>query len=120
MKEISVVTTIQLTDIISFEDSPNAYEGVLNYMDEIRKDIIEDVKKQYPLSDDVNVKVQFFVNDSYDADSDRPQNNPLFKGKCQHCRHKKNCFGDDVIVALKCQFGGFSFFVPANNANDND
>lgn len=120
MKEIGVVTTIQLTDIISSEDSPYAYEGVFNCMDETRKDIIENVKKQYPFSDDVNVKVQFFVNDSDDADSDKPQNHPLFKGKCQHCRHKKNCFGDDMIVALKCQFGGFSFFVPADNANDND
>lgn len=112
MKEIRVVTTIQLTDIISSEDSPSAYEGVLNYMDETRKDIIENVKKQYPLSDDVNVKVQFFVDDRDDAGSDKPQNHPLFKGKCQHCRHLKNCFGDDMIVALKCQFGGFSFFVP--------
>lgn len=79
MKEIRIVTTIQLTDIISSEDSPNAYEGVLNYMDETRKDIIEDVKKQYPFSDDVNVKVQFFVDDRDDAGSDKPQNHPLFK-----------------------------------------
>ena len=120
MKEIRVITTVQLTDIVRFEDSPNAYEGILNFMDETRKDIIEDAKKRYPFSDDVNVKVQFFVDDRDDADSDEPQNRPLFKGKCQHCRHKKNCFGDDVIVALKCQFGGFSFFVPADNANDND
>ena len=120
MKEITVVTTVEATDIIRFEDSPDAYEGILNFMDEVRNDIADSVAKQFAESDDVNAKVQFFVNDSDDADSDEPQNRPLFKGKCQHCRHKKNCFGDDVIVALKCQFGGFSFFVPADNANDND
>ena len=120
MKEIGVVTTIQLTDIIRFEDSPELYNDIINSMDEVRENIIEEVRHQNSLADDVNVKVQFFVNDSDDADSDKPQNYPLFKGKCQHCRHKKNCFGDDMIVALKCQFGGFSFFVPADNANDND
>lgn len=112
MKEITVITTVELTGIINAEDSPDAYEGVLNYMDETRKDIVEDVKKQYLFFDDVNVKVQFFVNDSDDADSDKPTIKLQQKNKCQHCRHKKNCYGDDMIVALKCQFGGFSFFVP--------
>ena len=120
MKEITVVTTVEKTEIIRFEDSPDAYEGVINFMDNARKDIADSAAKKFEESDDVNVKVQFFVNDSDDADSDKPQNHPPFKGKCQNCRHLKNCFGDDVIVALKCQFGGFSFFVPADNANDND
>lgn len=120
MKEIRVITTVQLTDIVRFEDSPGLYDDIVNRMDEVRKDIIEEVRHENSLADDVNVKVQFFVDDRDDADSDKSQNYPLFKGKCQHCRHKKNCFGDDVIVALKCQFGGFSFFVPADNANDND
>lgn len=112
MKEITVVTTVELTSIINSKDSPSLYSEILNNMDAMRKDIVEDAKKQNPLSDNVNVKVQFFVNDSDDAGSDKPQNHPLFKGKCQHCRHLKNCFGDNMIAALKCQFGGFSFFVP--------
>ena len=120
MKEIRVITTVQLTDIVSFEDSPGLYDDIVNGMDEVRKDIIEEVRHQNSLADDVNVKVQFFVDDRDEAGSDKPQNHPLFKGKCQHCRHKKNCFGDGMIVALKCQFGGFSFFVPDDNANSND
>ena len=110
MKEIGVVTTIQLTDIISSEDSPYAYEGVFNCMDETRKDIIENVKKQYPFSDDVNVKVQFFVNDSGDVAADMPIDTSKTRDKCRNCRHRNFC-GDHIVVKGLCVSSGFENYI---------
>ena len=120
MKEIRVITTVQLTDIVSFEDSPGLYDDIVNGMDEVRKDIIEEVRHQNSLADDVNVKVQFFVDDRDEAGSDKLAVKFRLKD-CRYCKRRDECSsGDDMIVALKCQFGGFSFFMPADNANDND
>ena len=119
MKEIRVVTTIQLTDIISSEDSPYAYEGVFNCMDETRKDIIENVKKQYPFSDDVNVKVQFFVDDRDEAGSDKLAVKFRLKG-CRYCKRRDECSSGNIVAQLFCILDGFSQFVPDDSTNAND
>ena len=86
MKEITVVTTVEATDIVRFKDSPDAYEGIINFMDNARKDIADSAAKQFAESDDVNVKVQFFVNDSDSASSDKVGDNLQSAGKCrQYC-----------------------------------
>lgn len=84
MKEIRVVTTIQLTDIVRFEDSPELYNDIINSMDEVRENIIEEVRRQNSLADDVNVKVQFFVNDADIANSDKVGDNLQSVDKCKH------------------------------------
>lgn len=83
MKEITVVTTVEATDIIRFEDSPDAYEGILNFMGKARKDIADSAAKQFAESDDVNVKVQFFVNDADSASSDKVGDNLQSVDKCK-------------------------------------
>lgn len=119
MKEIRVITTVQLTDIVRFEDSPNAYEGILNFMDETRKDIIEDAKKRYPFSDDVNVKVQFFVDDRDEAGSDKPAVKFRLKD-CRNCKRRDECSSGNIVAQLFCILDGFSQFVPDDSTNAND
>lgn len=119
MKEIRVITTVQLTDIVRFEDSPNAYEGILNFMDETRKDIIEDAKKRYPFSDDVNVKVQFFVDDRDEAGSDKPVVKFRLKD-CRNCKRRDECSSGEIVAQLFCILDGFSQFVPDDSTNAND
>ena len=109
MKEITVVTTVEKTEIIRFEDSPDAYEGVINFMDNARKDITDIVTKQFAESDDVNVKVQFFVNDSGDVAADIPIDTSKTRDKCRNCRHRNFC-GDHIVVKGLCVPSGFESF----------
>ena len=110
MKEIRVITTVQLTDIVSFEDSPGLYDDIVNGMDEVRKDIIEEVRHQNSLADDVNVKVQFFVNDSGDVAADTLSDTSKTRDRCRNCRHRNFC-GDHIVVKGLCVSSGFENYM---------
>ena len=110
MKEITVVTTVEATDIVRFKDSPDAYEGIINFMDNARKDIEDSATKQFAESDDVNVKVQFFVNDSNDSAADKPIDIRAIRDKCRNCRHRNFC-GDHIVVKGLCVSSGFENYM---------
>lgn len=119
MKEIRVITTVQLTDIVSFEDSPGLYDDIVNGMDEVRKDIIEEVRHQNSLADDVNVKVQFFVDDRDEAGSDKLAVKFRLKD-CRYCKRRDECSSGNIVAQLFCILDGFSQFVPDDSTNAND
>ena len=119
MKEIRVITTVQLTDIVSFEDSPGLYDDIVNGMDEVRKDIIEEVRHQNSLADDVNVKVQFFVDDRDEACSDKPAVKFRLKD-CRNCKRRDECSSGNIVAQLFCILDGFSQFVRDDSTNAND
>ena len=109
MKEITVVTTVEKTEIIRFKDSPDAYEGIINFMDNVRKDIVDSAAKQFAASDDVNVKVQFFVNDSNDSAADKPIDIRAIRDKCRNFRHRNFC-GDRIVVKVYCVSDGLEIY----------
>ena len=110
MKEIRIITTVQLTDIVRFEDSPELYNDIINSMNEVRENIIEEVRRQNLLADDVNVKVQFFVNDSGDVAADMLSDTSKTRDKCRNCRHRNFC-GDHIVVKGLCASSGFENYM---------
>ena len=110
MKEITIVTTVEATDIVRFKDSPDAYEGIINFMDNARKDIADSAAKQFAESDDVSVKVQFFVNDSNDVAADMLSDTSKTRDKCRNCRHRNFC-GDHIVVKGLCVSSGFENYM---------